>query len=805
VRHFALDRRKGGWWLALPKGLLLLAAWTPLFVSVFGAFHLLKLARSIPEVPVLSAQLAPHESRVESLHGLRLGGNRRVGQVAYDELDPTVIGAFLAAEDENFFSHDAFSLRGILRAAFANLRAGRTTQGASTITQQVARRFLSNEKTYARKVEELLLARRIESNHSKHAILEAYLAGVYFGAQATGLNQASWTYFGHGPDELALHEAALLAGLLPAPSVYDPFENPELARRERARVLRRMEATGFITAEVRSKAEAAPLGVVPDPLQPEDRMPHAVEAAIRALADLEGLALEEGEVPKSWSEGGYRVVLTSSPAHRQRMEESLREAIIEHDQRQGWRGPVARASDPEALQRLRDKLGEQPEGAWRLAVVTEVTRDRIVADADLGGPVTLALADNRWAEPAQTPRHYKRPVELRSFERIAARGDVVLLRNDGTWRLAQFHDFEGAFATLNSQTGEVLASVGAFDPGASQFDRAQLGCRQPGSVFKPFVYAEAFGSSVTPATMLSDGPVEVSTGRGGVWRPRNADRDFKGYVTAANALAWSRNIPTIHVMEHVGIARVVQRARKLGIESPIDTTSSASLGASCARPIEIAGAYLAFQRRGRTAKPFEVATIFDTRGDVVRDHAHFATHAPSTLARVARMGRTIVFPPIGMSENVAFIMLDLLRKVVTSGTAHELPDDWLVAGKTGTTNKYDAWFVGLDGRWTSIVWVGSDTNERELGRGEHGATVAMPAFASFWEAFVERIEGEVDWPGEPPPGVEYLPIDPGTGLRAPPGEWGVMYPFVKGTAPTEVAPNQGTKQAQRAEELLYDF
>ena len=169
------------------------------------------------------------------------------------------------------------------------------------------------------------------------------------------------------------------------------------------------------------------------------------------------------------------------------------------------------------------------------------------------------------------------------------------------------------------------------------------------------------------------------------------------------------------------------------------------------------------------------------------------------------MGSEITWPRRAVSENVSFIMLDLLRKVVTSGTAHELPDDWLVAGKTGTTNKFDAWFVGLDGRFTNVAWIGSDQNVRELGRGEHGATVAMPAFEGFYRPFANRVQGEVNWPGEPPKGVEYTAIDPATGLRAPAGEWGMMYPFVKGTAPTEIAPNRGTKQAQRAEELLYDF
>lgn len=804
MRHFELKRRWGGWWTGSLRGLVLLALWIPLAIVVFGAFQLLGLASSIPELPEVLTTNPDRASRVSTYDGWRLAGARAEAPTPYDELDPMVIAALLAAEDENFFAHDAFSLRGILRAAFANLRAGETTQGASTITQQVARRFLeTDEKTYSRKVQELLLARRLEANHSKHDILEAYLREAYFGERATGIDQAAWTYFGRPPNELEVDQLALLAGLLPAPSVYNPFDNPDLARRERARVLRRMRDLGFISDEERRELVERPPGIVRDPLSTDERIPQSAEIAIRALQDLTGEESDEGDAPPSWKRGGYDVTLSFSPAHRARMEASARRAIVEHDRRQGWRGPAARVTNEEELDR---ELRAQPPGAWRLGRVVTVDRSEATVEAGLDDDVLLSLKDNDWAEPAATPRHYKRPVELRSFEKILDENDLVWLRESAQgWRLAQSHDFEVAFATVQSQTGEVLGSVGAFDPGISAFDRVDLACRQPGSVFKPVVYAEAFHRGMTPATMLSDGPVEVATGRGGVWRPRNADRDFKGYVTAANALAWSRNIPTIHVMENVGVNHVVARARKLGIESPIDTTSSASLGASCVRPIEMVEPYLAFQRRGRRIEPYAVATIYDSRGTVVADHAHFAVADDDVLARISRMGRPLEWPKIGASENVAYIMLDLLRKVVTSGTAHDLPDDWLVAGKTGTTNDYDAWFVGLDGDWTHVVWVGSDENDRPLGRGEHGATVAMPAFQYFWEPWVKRAEGEVSWPGQPPTGVEYVAIDPTTGLRAPPGEWGMTYPFVKGTAPLEVAPSKGTKQAQRAEELLYDF
>ncbi len=789
------NRRFGGWWLALPRLLIVVALWLPLPLALGFLSQITRFASDLPEVPELSTLDPAFPSSVETMDGWFLGGARAGETVPYDQLPTHVVAAFLAAEDEDFFSHSAFSFRGILRAALANIRSGRSEQGASTITQQVARRFLTTEKTYERKVKELLLARRLESTHSKREILSTYLSSVFAGHTAYGVTQASWFYFGKSPTELDVGEGALIAGILPAPSRFSPFVSIDRAREQRARVLRRMHDVGYLTDGEVERWNDAEITLRRDDDIEQVRMPRAYQTGLRA-------AVQFGE--EAWATGSMTMVVPHRPMHQALARDALREGLKEHDRRQGWRGAPGRAIDGAALDEV---LAKQPAGRWAVGRVTEVSAEQAqIVTPD--GEATITLDATRWAEPASTPRHYKRPVKLGSLARILAPQDVVLLeRGASGWELSQRPAFEGAIVHVDTDTGRVDAAVGGYDADDDEFDRVFQGCRQPGSVFKPIVYAQALTTGLTAATMLSDVPTEVSTGRGDTWRPRNADRDFKGFVTLANALAWSRNIPTVNLMDRLGPRNVVARAERMGIrESRLDTTSSVSLGASCVRPYEMARVFGTFQRQGRVLDVAPVAYWVDGHGAVRDDVMHFAVDDWSTGARLDRIARIQPLPDRAISENVSYIMLDLLRRVVTSGTAHDLPDDWLVAGKTGTTNEFDAWFVGFDMRHTVAVWVGSDKNTRPLGRGEHGATAAMPVFQRYMEPFVRRrVDDDEEFLPPPPAGIEFEAIDAQSGLKTPPGEWGVSYPFVAGTAPTELAPTRGTKQAQRFDELMYDF
>ena len=816
------NRRWGGWLLAPLRLVIIVALWVPLPIAIVFALQISNFANSLPPVPDLEELRPKFASRVETVDGWFLGGSRVTREVPFHELPPHVIAAVVAAEDEGFFTHQAFSFRAIVRAALQNYRFGKTVQGASTITQQVARQFLTREKSYDRKIKELLVARRLEANYPKLRILEAYVGGVFWGHTAHGVTQAAHQYFGKSPRDLTLGEAATLAGILPAPSKYSPLVSVENAQRERDRVLRRMVSTGMISDAEADEWTARPVEPRPpgDEALVVERMPRAYRSGLRFIT-------EHGK--DAWSTGGMTAVVPHERAPQALARRALRQAVQAVDHRQGWRGPLGRAL-PERVAEIDTLLQRQEPARYSLARVSSVEADTLQV-MTRGGSATVTLdARSDWAEPADTGRHYKHPVQLRDFGRAVAVHDIVLLDFVGSEMgrggkdadplldsviaeptaaepsLAQLPVFEGALVAIESQTGRLLAAVGGVDSDTDAFDRAFQGCRQPGSVFKPVVYAEALSRNMTAATMLSDVPTEVATGRGDVWRPRNADRDFKGFVTLADALAWSRNIPTVNLMDQLGPRSVVNRAKRLGAtESRLDNTSSVSLGASCLRPYEVTQIYAAFQRKGRAVGVGDVAFWYDHRGAARDDTLHFGAHDWRVSARIARIARVGPVPDRAISENVSYIMGDLLRRVVTNGTASKLPDEWLVAGKTGTTNDYDAWFVGFDRTQTVATWVGADHNLHPLGRGEHGATVAMPAFAAYYEAFARQNEDGVRLLGEPPAGIEYIQVDRATGLLTRPGEWGQKLPFVVGSAPRDLAPSKGTRQAQQIDELIYDF
>lgn len=777
--------------------LLLLVLWLPLLALAGIATQVATLADDVPEVPDLYGDFVNFGSRVETLDGWYLAGSRVTSHVALAELPPHVVGAFIAAEDQSFFQHSAFDLRGILRAFYVNYRAGETVEGASTISQQVARRGLGRERSYRRKVREILTARRIEANYSKLEILEVYLGGVFLGARAEGVTQAAWRYFGKDPRELEVGEAAMLAGILPAPSVYNPHASLEAAQRERDRVLRRMFDMRMIDeAELESEL-SAPLNVrdaAEDSRVEASRMPGVAASARRFLEDRYG--------EDAWAEGGLTVVVPHHPVAQALARSSLREGVMALDRRQGYRTEFEVVAGEEET--FDESAREMSEGSLKICRVGLVGRDRFEAICGQD-TITVELEGHMWMTPPSRQRHFKRPAAFRTFADVLEPGHVIVIRiEDDDHRVESWPSYEGAILVTDSQTGEVRASVGGFDTEASVFDRVFQGCRQPGSVFKPIVYAEALSMRVSAATMLSDSPAKLDTGRGGVWEPRNADRDFRGYITLADSLAASRNIPTVHLMNHVRASQVVSRSKKLGVTSTLDPTSSMSLGASCLRPYEVSRVYSAFQRGGQVPDILQHAYVVTPDGLVEMDALERSSSHTSLAARLDRAATVMPADPSGVTPQVAHIMLELLRRVVTRGTAHELPDEWAVAGKTGTSNEFDAWFVGFDGRRTTTVWIGSDRNERPLGSGEHGATVAMPVFAQAYAPYA-RLTEEDPWPGEPPERIEHVRIDPKTGLLARPGEPGVEYPFLEGTAPRDFAPTRGTRQAQDIDALIYDF
>lgn len=822
MRALEVKRRWGGWFGFAIRFVMILLLWAPIPTGLYVANKLSSIANEVPELPDISILEPTYGSRVERLDGAWLAGSFATEHVPFDELPPDVVGAFLAAEDEDFFTHRAFNMRSIARAAMQNYQAGRTVQGGSTITQQLAKQFMGTEKSYQRKLRELLLARRLEATVPKTELLAIYLRTVFLGHTVYGVTQASWFYFERDPRDLTINQAAILAGMLPAPNRFDPLRFPERSKKRRDRVLRRLQAIGALTDAQLERELEKPLEL------PEQRRrtsapldPDALHSALTYFA-------EDEELPeKTWGEGSHTLVLPHDALAQADARRSLLDAVHAYDRRQGWRGPLARLALTDereldaALSRFDARIKSLDlEGSLRLGVVTSAEKDNIEVHVD-GQKISLPIEQISWAEPSTTERHYKRPVRLRDARRAFSVGDVIALRRlsdppkgEGGHVLVQRPIMEGAFYVMESLTGRTLASIGGIDPWKDAFHRAEQGCRQPGSVFKPVVYSEALSMRMSVATMVADTPREdVTSVYGKVWTPRNADRNFRGYITLARALASSRNIPTVSLMERVGATRVIQRARALGIETPLDPVPALALGASCVHPYQMVRVYAAFQRNGARVSTPRIETLLDHRGDVLRDEGHFsAPHIP-LMQRLDRMTKPL--PPRrrgskGLSDQVAYIMWWMLRQVAIRGTAHDLPDDWNVAGKTGTTNAFDTWFVGFDGQTTAGVWVGSDKNLVEFGRGEHGATVAMPAFISFYEPrarlFPEDYE-EIDrpYPAAIPEDVSYHKIDLATGLLAREREPGVEYPFIEDTQPFEMAPTRGTRQAEQIDELLLEY
>ncbi|MFU8806533.1 MAG: penicillin-binding transpeptidase domain-containing protein, partial [Bradymonadaceae bacterium] len=611
-------------------------------------------------------------------------------------------------------------------------------------------------------------------------------------------------YFNKPPGELELDEIATLMGVLPAPSVFNPIDAPQAAGRERNRVLRRMQELGMIDEPTLVELMERPIEVRSG--TPAASLPEAVSTVLRHVDEHLG--------ENAWAASGATVVVTHRPLMQNVARESVQRAILDHDKRQGWRGPISRATSTDELD---EALRAQRPGQWLVARVLDVNR-REAKIITAGGEGIIVLENARWAEPATTPRHYRRPVRLADLRRALNEDDVILVApvdieqdddKPARFALEQWPIFEGAMIAIDTYTGEVIASVGAFDSERSQFHRAEQGCRQPGSVFKSILFAEALAQGHTAATMLSDVPHgfqknQLLDDEEPVWRPRNADRDFRGYLTLARSLALSRNIPSVHLVEAVGPGAVVERAKKMGVDSTLDPTLSVALGASCVRPLEMAKVHATIQRRGFTTDVSPLAYIIDSNGEIVRDFGHFSDASPSPITRLARMSMPIHVPSQGLSEDVAYIMTHLLRDVTIMGTAHMLPRTWKVGGKTGTSNDYDGWFVGFDGRTTVAAWLGSDRNTSSLGSGEHGATVALPIFERFMGE-LGLAKREDPWPGEAPDNIVFARIDPDTGLLSRPGESGITHPFIRGTEPTDLAPGRGTRQAEQIDSLLMDF
>lgn len=669
------------------------------------------------------------------------------------EVPKHLMDATLAVEDSSFYQHVGVDLRGIARAFVNNLRAGRIKEGGSTITQQLARNmFLTLERSLSRKIREAILSMQIERRYTKNEILEFYLNQVYYGSGAYGVEAAARTYFNKAVPELTLPEAALLAGLPRAPSLYSPFRDTVRARERMKHVLRRMVASGKIGPEEAEEAWMKPI-ILASPSSHLNKAPYFVEYIRQALQGRHG--------PDAMLKQGLTVHTTLNLDMQLAAQRALRDGLIAIDKRRGFRAPV-HGGPPSVPITPMPPPGE-PIASGKLAsgVVSVVHADHL--DVDIGGHRGRITRDNlAWTK-------------VTNLAAAFAVGDSVLVRigavyyDDPVYRyelnLEQEPEIEGAIIAIDPRSGAIKAMVGGYDYRRSQFSRAVQAVRQPGSGFKPILYATALRQGWTAADTLWDEPFEyIDPWSGQLWAPENFDQEFEGAVTVRHALEDSRNVPSVRLIEQVGTQAVIDTARKLGIRSRLAPYLPLALGASDMTLLELTAAYGVFANQGVCTVPMAVQYVTDRNGKILEEH----------------------FTEIheGIDPQTAYLVTNLLQGVIRNGTgkkARELP--FPVAGKTGTTNEFtDAWFIGYTPTLVVGVWTGMD-DHTTIGYKETGARVALPIWMAFMESVYEDRAVE-DFPV--PEEIVFHDVDAATGLLATPScEHVIREAFVDGTEPTQ--------------------
>jgi len=641
--------------------------------------------------------------------------------------------AVVAVEDARFYSHGGFDWRGITRAFFRNIFSGSFKEGGSTITQQLAKvMFLTQEKSIVRKLKEAVLARRLEKDLSKDEILELYLNRIYFGHGAYGVEMAARTYFGKRVGDLTLPECAMIAGLIRSPGNYSPYNSMERARGRRSVVLERMADEQFISRGSAKKAEESPITLMNLRLR-EEVAPHFVEEVRLYLLDRYG--------PKTVYEDGLTVKTTIYYDMQKAANEAVDEGLRALDKRLGWRGPVG-SKGLDELYGIKDARAEDvvvlKPGQMLYATVVDVDKGGATLVAR-GAPGRLSLRDMDWAVEAMGKRFTGVDGMLRPGDIIEVR--VVSFDNQtrtARFALEQTPEVQAALVAMEPETGYVRAMVGGSDFRLGEFNHATNAHRQPGSAFKPFVYAAAMDNGFSPASVLMDEPKEYDEGG---WRPTNFDGTYNGPTSLRDALVHSGNVVTVELLSQVGISKVVKLANDLGMEGPFTKDLTLALGSCSVTPVELSAGYSALANGGYSVRPVIVLEVSDSSGKVLEKE------------RVIK-GRA-------MSEEAAYLVTDMLEDTAKRGTARGVGDMGRpVAAKTGTTDNYvDAWFAGYTPDLAAVTWVGYDDN-RSLGRGETGARAALPIWKSFMSRALMRYAPSKF---EPPEGIIFATIDADTG------------------------------------------
>jgi penicillin-binding protein 1A len=775
----------------------LFAAGTLFFLAAAGAAGGLAYfySKDLPDYSQLQDYEPPVMTRVHAADGQLLAeyAKERRLYIPIQAVPKLVINAFISAEDKDFYTHWGIDPNGIARAGWVyiqNLGRNRRPQGASTITQQVAKNFLlTNEVSFERKIKEALLALKIERAYPKDKILELYLNEIYLGFGAYGVAAASLLYFDKSVHELTVAEAAYLAALPKAPTTLHPFRQRERAIERRNYVIDRMVENGYVTAALGEKAKKDPLTITQRPSGSH------IIAADYFAEDVRREILEKyGE--KRLYEGGLSIRTTLDPKMQVIAHRALFDGLVHYDEGQGYRGPISKIDiGGDWGVKLADVRAFADVAPWRLAVVLETNdqyaRIGLQPAREPGGAVVrerqignIPLDGVKWAK-ASTP---KNPLKV---SQVLSQGDVIYVeplgKDNPQYRLRQIPEVSGAMVVMDPLTGRVLALVGGFSFDQSQFDRATQAMRQPGSSFKPFVYSAALDNGYTPSSLVVDAPIEIDQGPGmGVWRPENyTTGKYAGPATLRFGIEQSRNLMTVRLAQDIGMPLIGEYAKRFGVYDSLPNYLSYSLGAGETTVLRMVTAYSMFANGGKRVTSTLIDRIQDRYGRTIYKHDQRECRAcdakkwenqpePGLIDR-----REQVLDPLTVYQ-----ITSIMEGVIQRGTATAVKEVGKpIAGKTGTTNdEKDAWFIGFTPDLAVGVYMGYD-KPRHLGRNATGGHLSAPIAKDFFKA---ALADKPAMPFRVPPGIKLIRVDPKTGQRAGPGtQSAILEAFKPGTAPPD--------------------
>ena len=761
-----------------------------LAVSAAVVVYISDVTKDLPDYEVLAQYEPPVTTRFHSSDGQLMGEFARQKRLflPIQAVPDRVKAAFLSAEDKNFYKHDGVDFFALARAMVTNvqnLRDNRRLVGASTITQQVAKNFLlTNDRTVDRKIREAVLAFRIEQAYSKDRILELYLNEIFFGAGAYGIAGAALTYFDKAVNELDLHEAAYLAALPKAPSNYHPVDDREAATARRNWIIDRMVENGYVSPQEAEEAQAKPIGAVFRRTGPKVfASEYFTEEVRRELIDRYG--------DNALYEGGLSVRTTLDPALQVKARRALHDGLIKFDRDWGWRGAIDTvdlSGDWQSAFAEIKGLGDVPE--WQIAVVTGVGDDGIALavrpsdDGELVGG-TIAANSLKWAYKLRDADG--NTARAGSISEIVKPGDVVYVEAlaDGGYELRQKPKVSGALVAMDPVTGRVLAMVGGFSYDASEFNRATQAFRQPGSSFKPFVYAAALDNGYTPASVVLDAPIKLISG-GEVWEPKNYAGEGAGPSTLRLGIEKSRNLMTVRLAKDMGMDLVAEYAERFGLYDNLSPVLAMSLGSGETTVMRMVSAYSVLANGGRSIKPSIIDRIQDRYGKTIFRHDSRICEGCQATSWLGQDEPELIDQREQVLDPMtAYQITSMMEGVVQRGTAVSLKAlERPVAGKTGTTNdERDAWFVGYTPNLVAGVYIGFDT-PTPMGKGSTGGGLAAPVFEDFMRA---ALEGQPKLEFQVPQGMNLIKINRQTGMQASgDGDGVILEAFKPGTGPADV-------------------